>query len=123
MVFNSIFNMFGLLFTIMFIFVFIIFIINLINGIKTWNKNNNSPKLTVVATVISKRMDVSHYQVVNNNRPNHTSSNTYYYVTFQVQSGDRMEFSVKGQEYGILAEGDMGNLSFQGTRYLSFERY
>ena len=47
---------------------------------------------------------------------------TWYYATFQVESGDRMEFAVDGMEYGMLAEGDMGKLSFQGTRYLSFER-
>ena len=27
-----------------------------------------------------------------------------------------------GLEYGMLAEGDAGRLTFQGTRYLSFER-
>lgn len=27
-----------------------------------------------------------------------------------------------GGEYGMLAEGDFGDLSFQGTRYLGFER-
>ena len=50
----------------------------------------------------------------------HTS--TTYYATFQVESGDRMEFSVSGAEYGMLAEGDQGSLTFQGTRYLGFER-
>ena len=45
-----------------------------------------------------------------------------YYVTFQVESGDRMEFHVTGQQFGLLLEGDQGNLSFQGTRYLGFER-
>lgn len=49
-------------------------------------------------------------------------TSTRYYVTFQVESGDRMEFSVTGLEYGMLAEGDIGKLTFQGTRYLSFER-
>jgi hypothetical protein len=43
-------------------------------------------------------------------------------VTFQVDSGDRMELSVSGSEYGMLVDGDRGKLSFQGTRYLSFER-
>ena len=52
----------------------------------------------------------------------HTTSATWYYVTFQVESGDRMEFAVGGTDFGMLAEGDHGNLSFQGTRYLSFER-
>ena len=43
-------------------------------------------------------------------------------LTFQVDSGDRMEFSVTGQDYGMLIEGDRGTLSFQGTRYQGFER-
>ena len=33
-----------------------------------------------------------------------------------------MEFSVYGEEYGMLAEGDEGKLTFQGSRYLGFER-
>lgn len=49
-------------------------------------------------------------------------SSTRYYVTFQVDSGDRMELPMTGSEYGMLAEGDVGKLTFQGTRYLSFER-
>ena len=43
-------------------------------------------------------------------------------TTFDVESGDQMEFSVYGEEYGMLAEGDEGKLTFQGSRYLGFER-
>jgi len=35
---------------------------------------------------------------------------------------DRIELCVSGTEYGMLVEGDTGRLTFQGTRYLSFER-
>ena len=52
----------------------------------------------------------------------HTTHSTSYYATFQVESGDRMELNLSGQEYGLLAEGDRGKLTFQGTRYLGFER-
>ena len=52
----------------------------------------------------------------------HLTTNTIYYVTFQTERGDRMEFQVSGTEYGMLAEGDTGRLTFQGTRYLAFER-
>ena len=52
----------------------------------------------------------------------HVTSSTTYYATFQVESGDRMELRLSGAEYGMLAEGDRGRLTFQGTRYLSFER-
>ena len=44
-------------------------------------------------------------------------------VTFEVESGDRIEFHITGLQYGKLKEGDTGVLSFQGTRYLSFERH
>ena len=111
------FGMFGIMFTLMFILVFGIFLVTIIRGIGQWNKNNNSPRLTVPASVVSKRMNVSHHH-----HDHHTHHSTSYYVTFQVDSGDRMELHMTGQEYGMLVEGDKGNLTFQGTRYLSFER-
>ena len=52
----------------------------------------------------------------------HAIHSTSYYVTFEVESGDRIELEVNGLEYGMLVEGDCGKLSFQGTRYLGFER-
>ena len=100
----------------------ILIIAIIIKSIMTWNKNNHSPKLTVRATVIAKRIDISHHNSINQEMPNFNSSSTSYYVTFQVESGDRMEFYIKGSEYGMLVEGDIGDLSFQGTRYLSFKR-
>jgi hypothetical protein len=33
-----------------------------------------------------------------------------------------MEFKIRDTEYGMLAEKDVGKLTFQGTRYLGFER-
>ena len=33
-----------------------------------------------------------------------------------------MELRVNGREYGMIAEGDRGKLTFQGSRYLDFER-
>ncbi len=111
------FGMFGVMFTLMFILVFGIFIVTIVRNISQWNKNNNSPRLTVPATVVSKRTNVSHHH-----HDHHTHHSTSYYVTFQVDSGDRMELHMTGQEYGMLVEGDKGNLTFQGTRYLGFER-
>ena len=51
-----------------------------------------------------------------------TSTSTSYYATFEVESGDRMELHVPATEYGLLIEGDQGDLTFQGSRFLSFER-
>lgn len=113
---------FEILFTLMFLLVFGMILFTVIRGIGQWNKNNNSPRLTVPATVVSKRGDVSHHHHGGANGVGHTTTSTTYYVTFQVESGDRMELHVSGSEYGMLVEGDAGALTFQGTRYLGFER-
>lgn len=112
---------FGMFFLIFFL-ILGMFIFTIIKGIGQWNKNNHSPRLTVPATVVAKRGDVSHHHHQDAGGVGHTSSTTTYYVTFQVASGDRMELCVGGTEYGMLAEGDCGDLTFQGTRYLGFER-
>lgn len=105
--------------TIMFVVVFGIIIFTIIKGISQWSKNNAAPRLTVDAIIVTKRTNVSRHSS-SSSMHHHTS--TTYYITFQVESGDRMELSVSGAEYGMLAEGDCGRLTFQGTRYLGFER-
>ena len=116
------FDLFGILFTLMFLLIAGAFVVLLVKGISQWNKNNHSPKLTVPAVIVAKRTNVSRHRHGGANGHHHHHTSTTYYVTFQVDSGDRMEFHVSGQEYGLLIEGDRGNLSFQGTRYLGFDR-
>lgn len=120
-------GLFSLMFTLIFLLAAGIIVAAFVQGIHQWNKNNHSPRLTVDALVVTKRMDVSHRRHVNAGDHTgahryHTTTSTFYYVTFQVDSGDRMELPVTGPEYGMLAEGDYGRLTFQGTRYLGFER-
>ena len=115
------FTVFGILYAIIFLLVISVFVVVFVKIIGQWNKNNHSPRLTVPATIVAKRADVSHHRHSNGTGMHHTHSTTYY-VTFQVESGDRMELHVAGYEYGMLIEGDRGMLTFQGTRYLGFER-
>lgn len=109
------------MFFVVFFLVIGIFVSNLVQGIGQWNKNNNSPRLSVDATVVTKRTQLSHHHHHHNGHM-HTTHSTSYYVTFQVASGDRMELHVSASDYGMLVEGDYGILSFQGTRYLGFDR-
>ena len=118
---------FSVLFPILFLVFVGIFLWTLFHNVRTWNKNNHSPRLIVPAAVVAKRTEVSHSSTANAGDVTgahgySTSTFTSHYVTFQVESGDRMEFAVSGSDYGTLAEGDIGKLSFQGTRYLGFER-
>jgi len=122
--FDATFGIFGILFSLVFVAVFAVIIVSLIKSISQWNKNNHSPRLTVPATVVAKRTNVSshHHHSHNGTGMGHTTHSSTYYVTFQVESGDRMELQLAGHEFGLLVEGDRGMLSFQGTRYLGFQR-
>ena len=111
-------EMFFIFFGITFIFVITVFVITFATIFKQWNKNNKSPRLTVNAKVVAKRNHISRRR---SGKHGYTTSSSYY-VTFEVESGDRMELHVPSLEYGLLIEGDTGLLTFQGTRYLSFER-
>jgi len=90
---------------------------HLVQNLRQWNKDNRSPKLTVPVTVIAKRDDRRRRR-----NGDHVHHRTYYYATFQFESGDRMELELQGHEYGLIVEGDRGNLTFQGSRFLEFKR-
>ena len=113
---------FEILFFLVFALIIGMFILTAIRSVSQWNKNNHSPRLTVDATVVAKREEVTHHHHHSGNGISHTTLSTWYYVTFQVESGDRMELGVSANEYGMLAEGDFGRQTFQGTRYLGFQR-
>lgn len=117
-------TIFPIFFILIFALVFIGIIYSVISSAKQYHKNNMSPVLSVDAKVIAKRTDVSYHHHTNtdNNFSDYSTSSTTYYVTFQVESNDRMEFHVTGNEFGVLAEGDSGKLKFQGTRFLEFTR-
>lgn len=127
MIYGGLDVLFSLLFPLVFLLALGTILFTLVGNLRTWNKNNHSPRLTVQAAVVAKRTQVSRHRNANAGDATGahgytTSSVTTYYVTFQVESGDRMELQVGGAEYGMLVEGDTGKLNFQGTRYLSFQR-
>lgn len=108
---NFLFNLFPILFLAVFGLAIGIIAASLIQNSKKNRQNNASPQLTTEATVVAKRTHVwgDH-------------SRTDYYVTFQFESGDRLELEIPHNQFGYLVEGDRGKLTFQGTRFLAFER-
>ena len=105
------FDIFPIFFILAFAFIIGMFISILVNGAKENRKNDNSPRITAEATVVTKRTHV---------RGDH--AHTTYFATFQFPSGDRLELNIPHNQFGYLVEGDRGSLTFQGTRFLSFER-
>ena len=121
--FGLIGTIFPVLFTVVFLFIIGMMIATLVRVAKEKRKNDASPRLSVPATVTSKRTNVSHHHHHgSNDHMDYTTTDTTYYATFQVESGDRMELRMSGHDYGMLVEGDCGTLHFQGTRYLGFDR-
>ncbi len=106
-----------LMFTLLSLLMAGVLVFRLIQNVRQWNKDNQSPRLTVPAIVVARR-DERHRHLSGNN----TRYRTHYYATFQFESGDRLELELQGHEYGLIVEGDRGNLTFQGSRYLGFER-
>lgn len=116
-------GLFEICFMLVFLVVIAMFVVNAVRGIGQWNKNNHAPELAVAARVVSRRTSVnSHHHSGDGTGANGYHTSTSYYATFEVESGDRMEFQVQDTDYGLLVEGDRGKLTFQGTRFLGFER-
>lgn len=109
------FDIFNALFVIVPVIILGVFAYILIKGVSQWSSNNKSSILSVPAEVVTKRSHTS-------GGAGDSSASTWYYVTFQVESGDRIELPLNGSEYGMLAEEDLGILTFQGTLYKGFER-
>lgn len=109
--------MFPIMFFLTFALVFGTIIFTLIGSLRQWNKDNHSPRLTVPATVVGRREHRSR-----SGSREHRHYTTRYYITFQFESGDRLELHIPSNQFGYIVEGDRGNLTFQGSRFLSFER-
>ena len=95
--------------------VFFLIIKSIIQSVSTWNQNNKQPIVKEEAIVVGKRTSIR--------GGGETRAYNDYYVTFQLPQGERLEFQVKGTEYGQLIEKDQGELEYQGTRFLGFSRY
>ena len=115
---NFIFNMFGML--VLFMFLLIIG-----GGISQWVKNNNSPRETVKARVVDKKSEVTYIQQEQNGMMTNTPQWSYY-IVFEFENSDGKKvvknMVVSGKEYKRICEGDCGDLTFQGTRYIGFEK-
>lgn len=113
MIFGLFDQLFPLMFTVIFLIVIGTFIYTAVTGLTTWHKNNQSPRLTVPAKVVAKRQNTTHHSHpaagdASGAHGFHSTTSTSYYVTFEVESSDRMEFAVRGQLYFVDKHKDDG---------------
>ncbi len=67
---------------------------------------SRSPRLTMGAEVAEKQEDGS----------------GSFRIIFQTEGGEQINLSVRKSEYNRLSVGDRGRLTWQGTRYVTFDR-
>jgi len=112
----------GKMFLIVPVFIAVIFVLifgaisfAILRALLRWGRNTVAERITVPALVLAKRGQLR-------GGSSDTSASTFYFVTFEIEGGERIEFPVAGKVYGTLLERDRGQLSYQGTRYKGFDR-
>ena len=73
-------------------------------------RNKKQPIVSAKVKVVNKRTYIAH-------------GLNKYYLTFEIlDSRRRIEFEVSGEFFGLIIDGDEGDLSYQGTQILNFQR-
>lgn len=91
------------------------FLYVIIKGITTTVANNAAELIEQKCRVVDKRTEVS-------GGSGESSASTSYYTTFEFEDHSRIELYVRGTQYGLISVGDVGYLTYQGTRFKNFTR-
>lgn len=111
-------------YTLFFLFFFVVLCIigySVVSGIIEWDRNNKSPVISEEVKVADKRK-VRHTHHHKHNGHHHVTHSSSYYMTFKSSDGEIKEFRVSRDDYATFDEGEYGTLTYQGTRFLGFER-
>jgi hypothetical protein len=78
--------------------------------------------VTRKAKVVGKRTETR--VSADSSQQEHSSihSTTYYYCTFEFKDGQRKEYVVGQRRYGVISEGDHGELDTKGVLFWDFRR-
>ena len=107
-------SVFDILCVVVFFMALSALVVYLFQNFSQWQRNRMAPRLSVGADVVSKRSDTC---IPRGDQP---PASGEYFVTFEMEGGDRMELRLPGQDFRRIAEGDFGKLTFQGSRYIAF---
>ena len=113
---------FDLLFMICWIFIAVCIVFVIATRVQAWSRNNSLP-VNEAAAVVTHRRTQKFINLVNANIYGHNTTSHSYYITFLTKDGKQIEFKVTNKDYHSTAEGEKGILTFQGTRYISFQKY
>ncbi len=110
-----------LLFVILFLAVSGSIVAIIVTSIVRKKRNDRADITTVDASVLEKHTTVQRHPVAGDVTGAHGYTRfTSFHVTFQTAGNAQMTFDIEQTAYDALAEGDRGQLTYQGTRYVSF---
>ena len=95
--------------------VFGVFLYIIIRGLSTWISNNNAEVMRKKCKIVDKRTEIW-------GGSGESSTNTNYFITFEFEDKTRIELYVQANNFGLFVVGDIGELNYQGTRFLDFTR-
>jgi hypothetical protein len=84
----------------------------LIRGMSIWISNSRAEVRKTRCKVVDKRTEVWG-----------DSARTTYYITFEFDDRTRTELPVPPQKFGLIVVGDVGELTYRGTRFIEFARF
>ncbi|HBK85047.1 MAG TPA: DUF2500 domain-containing protein [Firmicutes bacterium] len=98
-------------FNLVFGLILVVFAYIIISNIVEWSRNQASDVHMRNVRVVAKRTSV-----------HGDHAHTTYYATFEfLDDGARLELRVPAKQFGLMAEGDLGILNYQGTQFNAFE--
>jgi hypothetical protein len=116
------FTLFSALFAVVFFGIFILIGYMLVKSFAERSRNNSSPIVTSRVTITAKTTNTAYRgNYIPDNINVQTPYNTYF-ITFEFVNGNRAEFNVPRSDYAYISEHDTGILTYQGSRYINFER-
>ncbi len=99
----------------------IVFIIIVIRRVIKQNPKSYANDNTISATVFSKRTRKKRDpNTLPYDKEYQYAKTTFYYITFETETCQRIELSVDSETFKRLTEGDIGLLTYQGSQYIDF---
>ncbi len=95
----------------------------IVTGIVRKKRNDRAAQTTVDASVLEKHTTVQRHPVAGDTTGAHGYTRfTSRHVTFLTADDAQQTFDVDETVYDALTEGDRGQLTYQGTRFVGFVR-
>ena len=81
-------------------------------------KNNKAPEITVKAKLIKKFVTDDNIQYTDF----HMRDSKVLYGTFLPENGESLTVTMSSTQFGSIQEGDAGELTYQGTKMVEFQK-